>query len=97
MKVLMTIPVASSAPFDNAAAEQEGWGVFDCRPPDGNWGLQIQGIDFPEDGEPLFASDKEAWTHVVGRARAGSELHRAALAAVDPVERALIEAACGAW
>jgi len=31
------------------------------------------------------------------RARAGSALHRAALAAADDTERMLIEAACGAW
>ena len=74
---------------------------------------QLQRIDCPEDGEPPFADDQAAlqsasrpvppgdrlrrWAHVAARARAGSELHRTALAAVDPVERALIEASCGAW
>jgi hypothetical protein len=46
-------------------------------------------------GEPPFASDRDAWLHVI--ARAGSALHRAALDAVDDTERMLIEAACGAW
>ncbi len=98
MQVLMTIPAAPSAPFDNTVAEQEGWGLFFCGPnPEGTQELQIQRIDCSEDGEPPFDSDEAAWRHVVTRARAGSDLHRAALVAVDPVERALIEATCGAW
>ena len=98
MQVLMTIPGTPGAPFDDTVAEHEGWGLFDCGPnPDGTREMQLQRIDFPEAGDPPFDSDNAAWQHVVTRARAGSELHRAALAAVDTVERALIEAACGAW
>ena len=98
MKVLMTIPAVPSAPLDDTVAEQEGWGLFDCGPnSDGTREMQLHRIDCPADGGPPFDSDKGAWAHVVTRARAGSDLHRAALAAVDPVERALIEATCGAW
>ena len=98
MQVLMTIPAVPSAPFDNTVAEQEGWGVFFCDPrPDETRERQLQRIDCSEDGEPPFDSDTAAWRHVVTRARAGSALHRAALSAVGDVERALIEATCGAW
>ena len=48
-------------------------------------------------GSRRSPDDRDAWLHVVTRARAGSALHRAALDAVDDTERMLIEAACGAW
>ncbi len=84
--------------FDNTAARHEGWDGFDCGPdPEGRPMLQLQREDAPEDGEPSFASDRDAWEFVVTRARAGSALHRAALDAVDNTERMSIEAACGAW
>ena len=84
--------------FDNAAASREGWALFDCgSDPEGRPQLQLQREDAPEDREPPFASDRDAWEHVVARARAGSALHRAALDAVDDTERMLIEATCGAW
>jgi len=82
--------------FDHAAATREGWDVFHCDAlADGE--RQLQRVDAPEDGEPPFADDRDAWNHVVSRARVGSALHRAALAAVDDTERMLIEAACGTW
>ncbi len=82
--------------FDHAVAAREGWDVFHCDAlPDGE--RQLQRVDAPEDGEPPFPDDRDAWEHVVSRARAGSALHRAALASVDDIERMLIEAACGAW
>ena len=84
--------------FDNTAASHEGWALFDCGPDDdGKPQIQLQREDFPSDGEPSFADDRDAGEHVVTRARAGSALHRAALDAVDNTERMLIEAACGAW
>ncbi len=84
--------------FDNTAASREGWALFDCGPdPDGRAQLQLQRLDTPADGEPPFADDRDAWALVVLRARAGSALHRTALASVDDTERMLIEAACGAW
>ncbi len=84
--------------FDHAAAKREGWDVFDCDPdPDGRPQFQLQRMDAPEDGKPPFPDDRDAWAHVVTRARAGSALHRDALALVDDTERMLIEAACGAW
>lgn len=82
--------------FDHATAKREGWDVFHCDAhPDGE--RQLQRIDVPEDGKAPFPDDRDTWTLVVTRARAGSALHRAALAAVDDTERMLIEAACGAW
>ncbi len=84
--------------FDYATATREGWDVFDCNPdPDGKPQLQLQRIDVPEYGKPPFPDDRDAWDFAVIRARAGSALHRAALAAVDDTERLLIEAACGPW
>ena len=84
--------------FDNAAASREGWALFDCGPdPEGRPQLQLQRVDAPEDGEPPFPDDRDAWAFVVLRARTGSALHRAALDAVNDTERMLIEAACGAW
>ncbi len=57
--------------------------------------MQLQRLDDPEDGAPQFTGDREVWEHVVARARAGSALHRQALALADPFERCLIEATCG--
>ena len=95
MKVLLTIPATPSFPFDQTAAEREGWGLADAGPhPDGTPAMELQTL---RQGGAGFLSDRDVWEHVVARAREGSELHRAALAAVDDVERALIEATCGAW
>ncbi len=95
MLTLLPTPTLS---FDHAGANREGWDVFDCgHDPDGRPQLQLQRIDTPEDGEPPFPDDRDAWAFVVLRARAGCALHRAALDAVDSTERMLIEAACGAW
>ena len=95
---MLTLLPTASVSFNNAAVQREGWAVFDCGPdPEGRPMLQLQREDAPEDGRPPFASDRDAWEHVVARARAGSALHRAALDAVDDTERMSIEAACGAW
>ncbi len=95
MKVLMTIPATPSFPFDWTVAEREGWGLAEAGfHTNGTPIMELQAIG---DGRPDLADDQAAWAHVVGRARQGSDLHRAALAAVDDVERALIEATCGAW
>ncbi len=98
MQTLLTIPGDPADPFDNSAAAREGWGVFDAGPdPSGRAVLQLQAVPAPAGASSPFARDEDAWQHVVGRARAGSALHRLALAAVNDVERALIEAICGAW
>lgn len=93
-----------TAPFDHAAAAKEGWAVIDCGPSfDGAPQAQLQCLDAPPDGKSVSShhgpttEDRRVWAHVVARARAGSALHRAALDAVDDVERMLIEASCGSW
>ncbi len=88
--------VCDGSDFDTAAAHREGWTVSgaeqntDCTP-----GVQLQRLDDPECGDPQFPDDRDVWKHVVTLARAGSALHRQALALVDPFERCLIEATCG--
>lgn len=95
---MLTLLPSPTLVFDHVAARRDGWDVFDCGPdPEGRPQIQLQREDAPEDREPPFASDRDAWEHVVTRARAGSALHRAALDAVNDTERMLIEAACGAW
>lgn len=82
--------------YDEAAAFAEGWGVFDCGcHDDGSRRVELQRLDAPHAGAQRFRSDHQAWRHVVARSRAGSRFHAAALAAVDPVERLVIEANCG--
>ncbi|MBE7210590.1 MAG: hypothetical protein INR65_06185, partial [Gluconacetobacter diazotrophicus] len=89
-------PTSAGPAFNTAAAQREGWIVADAEPnTDGSPGVQLQRLDDPEDGPLQFPGDKEVWEHVVARARAGSDLHRQALALVDPFERCLIEATCG--
>ena len=84
--------------FDHAAAAQEGWAVSDCGPSfEGAAQAQLQRLDAPPDGQPAFSEDRDAWMHVVAQARAGSALHRDALAAVDDMERLLIRVSCGGW
>ena len=95
--MLTLLPLQTTA-LDHDAARREGWGVFDrSRDSDGKSQLHLQRIRSLKDGTPPFATDRDAWEHVVTHARAGSALHRAALASVDDIERMLIEAACGAW
>ncbi len=95
-------PTAAAVPnvsFDHAAAAKEGWAVVDCGLSfEGAPQAQLQRFDELPEGKPvsplhgLIAEDRDAWIYVAARARAGSELHRAALGAVGDVERMLIEA-----
>ena len=87
------------AAFDLAAAWREGWTVSEGGVnEDGSACVQLQRLDsMPDGGRPVFASDGDAWRHVVARARASSRLHAAALALVDRHERRIIEAHCGGW
>lgn len=60
--------------FDNKLAKTEGWSIFECFGSDhGKW--QLQKYDEAE----VFASDPEAWAHVVDRADAGSIYHKQAI------------------
>ena len=84
--------------FSSEMARAEGWDIFDCGVhEDGSPHVEIQRVDEPMSGSPVFAGDAEAWDHVAARARQGSALHLCALQMVDPVERLLIESRCGAW
>ena len=83
---------------DHAAARREGWQVVACgHDPECGRCVQIRRVPAMPGGSPAFAADHDAWEHVVHLARAQSKLHRAALDAVDDIERMLIEAACGCW
>ena len=89
--VMMTAP-PESTPFDDAAAQCEGWLIAGCGIDDaGRQRMELQRLDDPQDGESTFPDDGDAWKHVAERARRGSALHLQALAMVDPIERALIE------
>lgn len=87
---------ASDDPPSSFDAQPEGWDVFDCGlRDDGTPRIELQRLDSPPRGTPLFRSDEDAWQHVVRHARAGSIPHQRALQMVDPVERLPIEAKCG--
>jgi len=93
-----TPPASPVADLDLRTAWKEGWtlaylGLLS----DGSHRIELKRIDIPAAGAPGFGEDHDAWDHVVARARAGSALHRDALARVDRVERLLIEASCGSW
>jgi hypothetical protein len=80
--------------FDQEQALAEGWGVFEAGlRENGSARIEIQRFDDAK----VFANDHKAWTHVVGLARQGSQLHRVALELVDARERRVIEQLCGPW
>ncbi|WP_024881824.1 hypothetical protein [Methylosinus sp. LW3] len=84
--------------FDHDAARRDGWVISDCGSyRDGAPRIELQKFDNPEQGPPKFRDDREAWSHVVARARTGSALHIRALDLVDRRERSAIEAAFGPW
>ncbi len=67
---MLTLMPGQTIAFDHDAAAREGWDVFDCGPdPNGRPQRQLQRIDASEDGTPPFADDRDAWQHVVTRAR----------------------------
>jgi hypothetical protein len=97
---LLRLPGKPGKASDNTRssfdAQAEGWDVFDCGlRDDGAPRVELQRLDSPPCGTPLFRSDEDAWQHVVRQARAGSIPHQRALQTVDPVERLAIEAKCG--
>lgn len=86
------------ASFDLRRAHREGWtlsllGISS----DGSPRVELRKLDNPPPGIPAFPQDKDAWTHVVARAREGSLPHRQALDLVDARERLAIEVFQGAW
>jgi hypothetical protein len=71
-------------PAQSNAALAEGWDLFES---DGEHGTKIELQAWNDAG--IFKGDDQAWRHVVDRAIAGSELHRAALAhlrEINPAE-----------
>ena len=76
-------------------AMTEGWSVFAHDA--GQIEYQIQRIDAPEDAEPVFENDADAWKHVVEKARDGSPIHVKALEVISPDERDRIKKECGEW
>ncbi|KVH56764.1 hypothetical protein WS89_22565 [Burkholderia sp. MSMB1072] len=79
--------------FNNAQADGEGWGIFDCVGSDnGRW--QLQRIDEDE----VFLDDDSAWKFVTDKAREGSAYHRSAIEFVrdnNPDEYQAIRTATG--
>jgi len=96
------VPPAAPTPaldtFDYDAAHAEGWtlsnlGRYQDRTPH----IELQRLDRRKAADGGFSSDRDAWTHVVKRAREGSLLHLAALSLIDRRERLVITAHCGPW
>lgn len=84
--------------FDFDAAHRDGWTISDLgRFKDGTPHVELQKLDRPHDGTPRFYEDKEAWAHVVQKAREGSSLHLDALDLIDRRERLAIETLFGPW
>jgi hypothetical protein len=84
--------------FDCKAAWREGWTIRNCGTyASGEARIELQRIDNPQDSSLAFKEDRDAWAHVVVRARKGSPLHIQALDLVDRRERMAIEAHCGTW
>jgi hypothetical protein len=84
--------------FDHDAAGRDGWVISDCGIyRDAAPHIELQKFADAEAGLSKFRDDREAWAHVVARARAGSVLHIRALDLVDRRERFAIEAAFGPW
>ncbi len=83
------------AGFDYDGAHREGWTLSETCDLTGKPLVQLQALDreaLPSGVATLLPSDRAAWGLVVIRARRGSTLHQDALARIDDVERALIEA-----
>lgn len=84
--------------FDFDAAHAEGWTLSDLgRYKDGAPHVELQKLDRLSAAEGGFASDRDAWAHVVKRAREGSPLHIGALALIDRREKLGVAAHCGGW
>jgi hypothetical protein len=82
--------------FDYEAAFREGWTISDRGTyANGETHIELQKLDNLQISP--FKEDRDAWTHVVMRARNGSPLHIHALDLVDRRERLAIEAHCGIW
>jgi hypothetical protein len=86
---------ATATEFSTELARAEGWDIFDCGlRDDGSPRIEIQRLDSPPPGRPVFDTDHAAWDRVVAKAQAGSGLHLQALRLVDPTERKLIAHFC---
>ena len=86
------------AGFDYDGAHREGWTLSETCDLTGKPLVQLQALDreaLPSGVATLLPSDRDAWFLVVLLARRDSTLHQDALARIDDVERALIEAVFG--
>lgn len=93
---IATVPTLKT--FDYEGAHRDGWTISDLgRFKDGTPHVELQKLDQPRDGAPKFHEDKEAWAHVVQKAREGSRLHLNALDLIDRRERLVIETLFGPW
>ncbi|MGI4956441.1 MAG: hypothetical protein ACRYGI_02410 [Janthinobacterium lividum] len=84
--------------FDYEAAQREGWTLSETCDLTGKPLVQLQALDqhaVPSGFATLLPSDRAAWDLVVIGARAGSAIHRDALARVSALERTLIETVFG--
>lgn len=87
--------LSSWSPADSAAAEAQGWDIFDAG---GDRGLEIERIDLPEDGsDATFGSDDAALAFVARRAIAKDPLalralrHLTELRCAGPLNDAILE------
>lgn len=86
------------ASFDFRRAHREGWTLSLLgTSSDGSPRVELRKLDNPPPGIPAFLQDKDAWTHVVARAKEGSPLHCQALDLVDARERLAIAVFHRAW
>lgn len=62
--------------FEGAA--EQGWDIFYCYGSEsGDW--QLQRIDEPEEGEPIFEDDHKAWEFVYKQFLVGDDMAKSAL------------------
>ena len=98
LTVIETLPPDPLTGFYYDRAHREGWTLSETCDLTGRPAVQLQALDceaLPSGVATLLPSDRDAWGLVMCRARRGSGLHRDALARIDDVERAMIEAVFG--
>jgi hypothetical protein len=93
--VVTSVETACPTAYDEAQAHREGWTVARRGPrEDGSEWVEVRRVG--AEG-CRFVDDESARHYVVAQARAGSDLHRAALDLCDTLERELLRVFCGDW